>query len=155
MKRIFYTLSALLCVTISFAQIVTKTHVVTKGETITQIAKKYNTTNNVLFLLNPEAVDGISEHQQLKIPTTSEIQHTVQPKETIYGISKQYNIAIKAVRFKSGLREYGLKIGQQLNLTETAALNQSNAQENSVVVQRGQTIYGIAVQHNTTVSRFV
>src|SRR5690606_35727121 len=127
MKRIFFTLSALLCVTVSFAQTITKTHIVAKGETITQIAKKYNTTNNVMFLLNPEAVDGVSESHVLKIPTTSDIQHTVKSKETVYGIAKQYNIAIeKLYDLNPGLKEYGLKIGQLLNLTETTAINNTH-----------------------------
>jgi len=158
MKRIFFTLSALFCVTALFAQTITKTHVVAKGETITQIAKKYHTTNNVLFLLNPEAVDGLSENQILKIPTTSDIQHTVKSKETVYGIAKQYNIAIeKLYDLNPGLKEYGLKIGQQLNLTETTAIN--NVQQltgkinaSTVIVEKGETIYGIAVKNNTTVS---
>jgi len=158
MKRIFFTLSALLCVTVSFAQTITKTHIVAKGETITQIAKKYNTTNNVMFLLNPEAVDGVSESQVLKIPTTSDIQHTVKSKETVYGIAKQYNIAIeKLYDLNPGLKEYGLKIGQQLNLTETTAINNTHQitekiNASTVIVEKGETIYGIAVKNNTTVS---
>ncbi len=161
MKRIFYTLSTLFCVTVSFAQTATKTHTVAKGETITQIAKKYNTTNNVLFLLNPEAVDGLTENQIIKIPTTSSVQHQVQAKETIYGISKQYNIAIeKLYDLNPGLKENGLKIGQFLNLaestTKTTVANNNNAKKNiattTTIVEKGETIYGIAVKNNTSVS---
>jgi len=164
MKSTFYTLCALLCAGITFAQTATKTHVVAKGETITQIAKKYHTTNNVLFLLNPEAVDGVSENQVIKIPSTSDIRHEVQPKETVYGISKQYNIAIeKLYDLNPGLKENGLKEGQLLNLTdETAQRNagSSSAGKGSktadnikeITVGKGETIYGIAVKNNTTVS---
>lgn len=163
MKRIFFTLSILFCATVSFAQTATKTHTVAKGETITQIAKKYNTTNNVLFLLNPEAVDGVSENQIIKIPTTSSVQHQVQAKETIYGISKQYNIAIeKLYDLNPGLKENGLKIGQFLNLAETTSKSTSTGSNNNlsarslasttVIVEKGETIYGIAVKNNTTVS---
>ena len=163
MKRIFITLSTLFCATVSFAQTATKTHTVAKGETITQIAKRYNTTNNVLFLLNPEAVDGVSENQIIKIPTTSSVQHQVQAKETVYGISKQYNIAIeKLYDLNPGLKENGLKIGQFLNLTETTSKNTAavsnnnqslkNVASTTVIVEKGETIYGIAVKNNTTVS---
>lgn len=164
MKSTFYTLSALLCAGITFAQTATKTHVVAKGETITQIAKKYHTTNNVLFLLNPEAVDGVSENQIIKIPSTSDIRHEVQPKETVYGISKQYNIAIeKLYSLNPGLKENGLKVGQFLNLTdETAQRNSGSAPAGTaakasdnikeITVEKGETIYGIAVKNNTTVS---
>jgi len=163
MKRLFFTLSTLFCATVSFAQTATKTHTVAKGETITQIAKKYNTTNNVLFLLNPEAVDGVSENQIIKIPTTSSVQHQVQAKETVYGISKQYNIAIeKLYDLNPGLKENGLKIGQFLNLAETTSKNTAAVSNNNqpvknlasttVIVEKGETIYGIAVKNNTTVS---
>ncbi|SFN30078.1 ABC-type branched-chain amino acid transport system, substrate-binding protein [Paenimyroides ummariense] len=163
MKRLFFTLSTLFCATVSFAQTATKTHTVTKGETITQIAKRYNTTNNVLFLLNPEAVDGVSENQIIKIPTTSSVQHQVQAKETVYGISKQYNIAIeKLYDLNPGLKENGLKIGQFLNLAETTSKNTTavsnnnqpikNVASTTVIVEKGETIYGIAVKNNTTVS---
>jgi len=164
MKSTFYTLSALLYAGITFAQTATKTHVVAKGETITQIAKKYHTTNNVLFLLNPEAVDGVSENQIIKIPSTSDIRHEVQPKETVYGISKQYNIAIeKLYSLNPGLKENGLKVGQFLNLTdETAQRNSGSAPAGTaakasdnikeITVEKGETIYGIAVKNNTTVS---
>lgn len=163
MKRLFFTLSTLFCATVSFAQTATKTHTVAKGETITQIAKKYNTTNNVLFLLNPEAVDGVSENQIIKIPTTSSVQHQVQAKETVYGISKQYNIAIeKLYDLNPGLKENGLKIGQFLNLAETTSKNTATISNNNqpaknlasttVIVEKGETIYGIAVKNNTTVS---
>lgn len=163
MKRLFFTLSTLFCATVSFAQTATKTHTVAKGETITQIAKKYNTTNNVLFLLNPEAVDGVSENQIIKIPTTSSVQHQVQAKETVYGISKQYNIAIeKLYDLNPGLKENGLKVGQFLNLAETTSKNTATVPNNNqpaknlasttVIVEKGETIYGIAVKNNTTVS---
>lgn len=163
MKRIFITLSTLFCATVSFAQTATKTHTVAKGETITQIAKRYNTTNNVLFLLNPEAVDGVSENQIIKIPTTSSVQHQVQAKETVYGISKQYNIATeKLYDLNPGLKENGLKIGQFLNLNETTSKNAATVSNNNqslknvasttVIVEKGETIYGIAVKNNTTVS---
>ncbi|RRA96468.1 LysM peptidoglycan-binding domain-containing protein [Paenimyroides viscosum] len=156
MKRILFTLSTFICTTVSFAQTATKTHTVAKGETITQIAKKYNTTNNVLFLLNPEAVDGVSENQVIKIPTTAAVQHQVQPKETVYGISKQYNIATKKLYdLNPGLKENGLKIGQFLNLSQTNLSNskqQSTIGTSTVIVEKGETIYGIAVKNNTTVS---
>ncbi|MBA5793082.1 LysM peptidoglycan-binding domain-containing protein [Flavobacterium sp. xlx-214] len=161
MKKIIFTISALICAGYSFAQTATKTHVVAKGENITQIAKKYNTTNNILFLLNPEAVDGVSENQVLKIPTTSEIQHQVIAKETVYGIAKQYNIAIeKLYDLNPGLKENGLKVGQYLNLTNTSVNNTNATTSNTtnknalttMIVEKGETIYGIAVKNNTTVS---
>lgn len=163
MKKIIFTISTLICAGYSFAQTATKSHVVAKGETITQIAKKYNTTNNVLFILNPYAVEGVSENQILQIPMSSDLQHEVQAKETIYGISKKYNLATeKLYDLNPGLKENGLKIGQKLNLTETskktivsndktASKKETNA--TTILVEKGETIYGLAVNNNTTVSK--
>src|SRR5690554_2430546 len=107
MKRIIVTLSVILFTCTLYAQPATKKHVVKRGETITQIAKKYNTSNNVLFLLNPEAVKGISRSQVLQVPITSEVQHRVQPKETVYGIPKQYEISIEELyKLNPGVEEY-------------------------------------------------
>src|SRR5690554_6721036 len=107
MKRIIITLWVLIFNITAFAQPATKKHVVKRGETITQIAKKYNTSNNVLFLLNPEAVKGISRSQVLQVPITSEVQHRVQPKKTVYGISKQYEISIEELyKLNPGVEEY-------------------------------------------------
>ncbi len=147
MKRIIVTLSVILFTCTLYAQPATKKHVVKRGETITQIAKKYNTSNNVLFLLNPEAVKGISRSQVLQVPITSEVQHKVQAKETAYGISKQYNISIEDLyQLNPGLEEYGLKVKQILNITGADSF------KNTIIVQPGETIYGIAAKNNTTVS---
>src|SRR5690554_6076456 len=139
MKRIIITLWVLIFNITAFAQPATKKHVVKRGETITQIAKKYNTSNNVLFLLNPEAVKGISRSQVLQVPIASEVQHRVQPKETVYGISKQYEISIEELyKLNPGVEEYGLKVGQILNITGLSLYN------STIIVQQGETIYGIA-----------
>lgn len=162
MKKIFFTISSLICATLSYAQTVTKLHTVAKGETVTQIAKKYQTTKNVIFLLNPDAVNGISENQVLKIPNAIDALHEVQHKETVYGIAKQYNLATeKLYDLNPGLKENGLKVGQKLNLSDHNITTQSKAKNNivksdntssTVVIEKGETIYGIAVAYNTTVS---
>lgn len=148
---------------VSFAQEATQKHTVQKGETITQIAKKYQTSANELFLFNPNAVNGINENQILLIPKSNSgaIQHEVLAQETIYGISKKYNIAIDQLYlYNPGLKENGLKIGQKINISKpkTISNSTSNANESKVVtyreveVKEKETIYSLANQNNTTVS---
>jgi len=148
---------------VSFAQEATQKHTVQKGETITQIAKKYQTSANEIFLLNPNAVNGINENQILLIPNLNSgaIQHEVFAQETIYGISKKYNIAIDQLYlYNPGLKENGLKIGQKINISKpkTVSNTTSNTSESKVVtyreieVKEKETIYSLAVQNNTTVS---
>ena len=148
---------------VSFAQEATQKHTVQKGETITQIAKKYQTSANEIFLLNPNAVNGINENQILLIPNLNSgaIQHEVLAQETIYGISKKYNIAIDQLYlYNPGLKENGLKIGQKINISKpkTVSNTTTNSSETKTVtyreieVKEKETIYSLANQNNTTVS---
>lgn len=148
---------------VSFAQEATQKHTVQKGETITQIAKKYQTSANEIFLLNPNAVNGINENQILLIPNLNSgaIQHEVLAQETIYGISKKYNIAIDQLYlYNPGLKENGLKIGQKINISKpkTVSNTTTNSSESKTVtyreieVKEKETIYSLANQNNTTVS---
>lgn len=159
MKRKLSALFILLCSSFaSIAQEGTQKHVVSKGETITQIAKKYQTTANEIFVLNPLAVNGINENQVLQIPnkTSTMLQHEVLAQETVYGISKKYNIAIDQLYlYNQGLQENGLKVGQFLNLSKARSKTKHIpvALYKEIEVQDKQTIYAIAVQNNTAVSK--
>lgn len=61
-------------------------HNVAKGETVYQIAKKYQVTPFDIYRLNPDAKNGVQENTTLLIPkagsNTSGITHKVAPKET-------------------------------------------------------------------------
>jgi len=145
---------------VSFAQETNQKHVVSKGETITQIAKKYQTTTNDLFLLNPTAVNGINENQVLIIPNkhTIGLQHEVQTQETVYGISKKYNIAIDQLYlYNPGLKENGLKVGQKINITKPQVNNKSTLADSDILfkeieVKEKETLYSLAAEYKTAIS---
>lgn len=135
------------------AQVSSVKHVVTKGETLTQIAKKHEVSVQSIITLNPGAADGIQEYQVLLIPKNNRLEHVVQPKETVFGISKKYNIAIEKLQdLNPGLKENGLKIGQKLVLADSSIANQSNNISNTYEVKAKETVYAIAVQNGITVS---
>jgi len=109
-------------------------HKVLKGETISEIADQYNIKASEIYALNPKAKKGIKFHTVLLIPSKSktqkgstpeivanysEIKHDVLPKETLYGISKQYNISLEDL-YKSNpnLEKEGLKKGQKLIISQ-------------------------------------
>jgi LysM repeat protein len=102
-------------------------HKVIKGETITQIAKKYNTTPAEIFKLNPDAQKGIGLNTILVIPNTKGVsktkvsfastvkKHEVKPKETLFSIAKQYNISTATIEsVNPELKNNPLKPGQIL-----------------------------------------
>lgn len=117
-------------------------HTVSKGETITQIAAHYNIKPSAIYELNPDARKGIKFKGVLLIPaavsktknTVSEIaktypekKHTVLPKETLYGIAKQYGVTVEDLnKINPTLQKSGLKKGDKIRIPGTE-LNQSPA----------------------------
>lgn len=119
-----------------FSQEKYKQHTVSKGETISEIAQKYNVKPAAIYELNPDAANGIKSKMVLLIPTktkkntaasTPEIAskqnpktHEVLPKETLYGIAKQLNVSIEDLyKINPDLEKEGLKIGQIINIPKT------------------------------------
>ncbi|MBF6609617.1 MAG: LysM peptidoglycan-binding domain-containing protein [Chryseobacterium sp.] len=94
MKKLFI-FSGLLFFVSLFAQ---KTHTVEKGDTLFGISRKYNISVDDLLRLNPESKDGnIKIGEVLRLDGKGSSKQlgyiTLKPKETIYGISKQYRIS--------------------------------------------------------------
>lgn len=118
-------------------------HRVEKGETITQIALKYNVTPYDIYQLNPEAKSGLKLGSILLMPKkggnketlsrsippkevpketfSSAITHKVEPKETLYGIEKKYAVSDEALKKANPeLEKGGLQIGQILVIPSSA-----------------------------------
>ena len=96
-------------------------HKVVQGETITQIAQKYNCTPSEIFSLNPDAQNGIQLDSIIIIPNAKTVlantdnSHLVAPKETLYSISKLYSVSIEELQNANPtLISEGLKAGQNL-----------------------------------------
>lgn len=93
-KKLFI-FSGLLFFVSLFAQ---KTHTVEKGDTLFGISRKYNISVDDLLRLNPETKDGnIKIGEVLRLDgkgSSKQLGYIIlKPKETIYGISKQYRIS--------------------------------------------------------------
>jgi LysM repeat protein len=119
-----------------FSQEKYKQHTVSKGETISEIAQKYNVKPSAIYELNPDAVNGIKLKSVLLIPIKAtknttvaslaiannlpEKTHEVQPKETLYGITKQYLTTVEDLyKINPNLEKDGLKIGQTIKIPMT------------------------------------
>ena len=174
-------IKSLLAVSLFFAATVVATpqdanirHTVVKGETITQIAQKYKVTPHDIFQLNPEAKNGIRENEILVIPgsakpqVASSVSHTVKPKETMFGIARQYGITVDDLKRANPILEGGLKIGQVITIpkagavasapakveaprTETPAAKPASGGTITHVVAPKETKYGIAKKYGITV----
>ena len=122
------------------------THKVKEGETIEQIAKRYLVTPFEIFRLNPDSKKELRVGSVLIIPkstikskevatVTKElkgfVEHKVKRKETLYSISKKYDVEIDEIK-KHNPRLYGsdLKKGEKIKIpqyTKTLVISKSKA----------------------------
>ena len=106
-------------------------HTVEKGQTLFAIAKFYACSVNNIVIENPEAIDGISPGQILRIP----IEKIKQPEvaidsthyklvkiehgQTLFSISKTYTITIEKLKSINPELKDGLKEGQTIKIPKT------------------------------------
>jgi LysM repeat protein len=147
----------------SFSQEKSTTHKVVKGETITQIAQKYNVTPYDIYQLNPDAQSGLKLNSVLLIPkkgnskkpNSKVITHKVEPKETLFGIEKKYGVSEEALKKANpDLEKLGLQIGQTLVIPSTTVAKTTVSTPEKVVyhiVFPKETKYSIAKKYGITI----
>lgn len=153
-------------------------HKVEKGQSLYAIAKTYNMDVNAILAENDEAIDGIKNGQELKIPfettltksviaidTNKYIYHRVVKGETIYSITKKYSIDEKKLASYNPTLINGLKEGEfvivgekKKSISTTRPVQTSTASINpnlpldytTYIVQQGETMYGLTKKFNVT-----
>ena len=131
MIRKLFLLSSLIAFSGFYAQ---KTHTVVKGDNPYNISKKYGITVDELYKLNPNVKEGkISIGELLVVNKTGAVKSAVaektgtsgtaalgkiilQPKQTVYGITKQYNISEADLRKLNPNLDSHMKIGDEVIL---------------------------------------
>jgi len=108
-------------------------HIVEKRQTLFAITKKYDISLEELKNLNPELENGLKTGMKLRIPVQKEaentkqkkakkesktvlIKHIVKPKETLYSISKIYNVDVEDVIKLNPTSLASLIIGSELTI---------------------------------------
>ncbi|MBQ6282872.1 MAG: LysM peptidoglycan-binding domain-containing protein [Bacilli bacterium] len=130
-------------------------YIVQRGDTLYSIASKYNTTINDIKTLNNLTSNILSIGQNLKIPAKKEeiiidenmpiSNYTVKVGDTISTIADNYNISVTDLINYNNLTDYELYVGQILKIP---TIKENN---NVYIVKRGDTLYSIARQFNTTI----
>ncbi|SDB21050.1 amino acid/amide ABC transporter substrate-binding protein, HAAT family [Flavobacteriaceae bacterium MAR_2010_188] len=148
MKRLFIILCFSVCCALQVNAQQYITHEVKSGETIESIAKQYSVTPKDLLALNPDAKDGVKKYDIIVIPTakmdkeakedlvsdTRELvgytTHKTKRKETLYSISKEYNVSIDEIKkhntflYSSNLRKNDkIRIPKYKTVISTSPLN--------------------------------
>ncbi|MCC8145587.1 MAG: LysM peptidoglycan-binding domain-containing protein [Bacteroidales bacterium] len=132
-------------------------HTVERGQTVYSISKMYNVKVDGIFQLNPGSESGIQAGKQLKIPqeSGSYFYHTIQPKETLYSVSKKYYMQGEdIIRANPGLSVETFTIGKiiRIPINQVTTPMEGNEEYNQRITnallntsRRGQDIKTIKV----------
>lgn len=150
----------------------TEIYIVKKGDTLSEIANKFDLTVSELKKKNNLGSDIIKAGQELEIrssyisntKTAKDeskskkilIVHEVKKGDTLSEIAKQYNTSIKKLREKNNLYNDFLNIGQKIIIrnSEIESGDESESSEDRMVyeVRKGDTLSEIASRFNIKVS---
>lgn len=156
-----------------------KYHTVKKGETVFSISQEYNIDEEDIYKYNPDSRNGIGVNEKLVIPidekesadVSSSVvfkEHRVEKKETLYSLSKEYNVSIEDIkRYNKQLYSKELQSGEliripvktseppKVNNTISSVAQQTKPQKYSKtrehIVLPKETKYGIARKYGMTV----
>jgi membrane-bound lytic murein transglycosylase D len=140
-------------------------HVVQAGETLFSISRKYNLSVEQIRELNNLPDYSLKAGQELilngnikeKVTDTevTDFVHEVKQGETLYSISRKYNMPVEELKTLNQLSGNTVSIGQKLLLSKAAAPRSEEKSANNPpethVVAAGETLYGIARKYNTSV----
>ena len=120
------------------------TYTVVKGDSLYNIAKKFNTTVNNLKNINNLSTNLLSIGQILRIPSSINNTYTVVKGDSLYSIAKKFNTNINDLKNINNLSTNLLSIGQILKIPSSI--------NNTYTVVKGDSLYSIAKKFNTTVN---
>jgi LysM repeat protein len=150
-------------------------HKVQEGETLYSICKKYNVDQKELVGANPQLIFGLRQGDALKVPCRLKavspvakdehqlvnpdfIYHVVKKSETVYSISKQYNVSIGSIyQFNPEaeaeiLENEIIRIPKEYKATEGDGLMREDEDYYYHKVQAHENVYSLARKYNCKVN---
>jgi len=110
-------------------------HTVAKKETLYSIARRYNVEPSDIVEINPEVTANLREGGVIKIPVNkakfvpastlvpaedgTTFNHTVTKQETLYSLSRQFNVTVEEIKAANGGLIQGLREGMPLRIPKS------------------------------------
>jgi len=148
-------------------------HQIDKKETLYSISRRYGVPITAILEINPSADGGLAAGQILKVPyvakgTKAKAQsggdrvHKVAPKETLYSISKLYDVTVDDIKAWNSLSDNTISTGQSLIIklksTSASSVATSKIPETKSLtgvhtVAAKETLYSIARLYGISVQQ--
>lgn len=133
---------------------------VKKKETLYGISKELGLTIDQIIKYNPSVKSGLKKDQWLYFPVADftnkttkadkpkQLEHTVEPGETLFGISRIYGTSIEELTAANPELASGLKSGSKIIIP----LNQKTGNKSTpYTIKKGETLYRVSLNHHVTI----
>lgn len=142
-------------------------HTVEQGQTLYSISKAYGVKLADIYLANSDvARSGLKSGSTIKIPASGTndvsydvdtddsyyVTHTVKPKQTIYYLSRKYNISEADLINLNPEIKNGLKVGQVIKIPKSGTIRHNNNDVNYHTVLPSETLFSLAQRYGVTIS---
>lgn len=133
-------------------------HEVEAGETLYALSRRYGIDVQTIINENTQSVTSLNIGQKVLIPfrqsaiIKGDNLHSVKPSETLFSISRQYNVKVDDLKRWNNLTDNRISVGQKLIVksitSDTPVLvedNQMTTKDRKMhVVEQSQTLYSIS-----------
>ncbi|MBQ9024158.1 MAG: LysM peptidoglycan-binding domain-containing protein [Bacilli bacterium] len=137
------------------------TYVVKRGDTLYSISRQYGVPVDTLRRINNLTSDVLSIGQEISIPSSKSVitpsedeiinepnTYVVQRGDTLYSISRRFNIPVNDIKIQNNLTNDILSVGQVLIIpTGSSSVNDIII----YTVKPGDSLYSLAREYNTTI----
>jgi LysM repeat protein len=137
-------------------------HEVDAGETLFALSRKYQISVDEIRKANTSSLTNLDIGQTILIPVKEKqvddnaIIHEVKSSETLFSISRSYNVTVDELKEWNSISGNSISVGQKLRIekpgpSETsgeASINVSNRKTH--VVQESQTLYSISRMYDVS-----
>lgn len=140
------------------------TYIVSRGDTLYGISKKFNTSVRSIKELNNLTNDNLSVGQRLIVKSDGDtnpnqcIVYTVKKGDNLYYIAKKYGTTVDDIKRYNNLTSNSLDVGDRLAIPCEDSGSEYKPLENNYIsytVQKGDNLYLLAKKYGTTVDKIM
>ena len=154
-------------------------HRVRRGETLDGIAQKYGSNTKSIMLANHiQRPTHLKAGKVIRVPINEcqpespsasrvvkasganrdTVEHVVRRGDSLWNIAKRYGMTTDEIQRLNQMSSSKLAVGQTLKISAPTPIGTGETQksrQNTYSVRSGDTLYGIAQQHNMTLDRLI
>lgn len=131
-------------------------YVVKKGDTLYSISKKLNISIDTLKALNKLNTNEIYVGQQLILSNDKNSEeydvYTVKKGDSLWSISKKYDVSVKELIELNNLNNLTLQINQKLEVPKTIIVEPEENDTEIYIVEKNDTLWSISRKFNISVN---